>query len=166
LVSIEEELKRVRAYKEKGQNDRAKDILQSLLKQTFDDWRIWNELGHVHVRSGEFTEANEAFESALELQPERSGLWNNKGFTLKEMGDLHGAIEATRRAKSYAKESQDIKTAEYNLACYLSLSGKTEQALEHLRRACADDDSIREWAKQDSDFDSIRSDSRFKEIIG
>jgi Flp pilus assembly protein TadD len=166
LVSIEEELKRAKSLKDKGQTDRAKEILQSLLKQITDDWRIWNELGHTHVRAGEFSDAKDAFESAIQLEPDRSGLWNNKGFTLKEMGDLTGAIDSTRKAKSTAKESRDIKTAEYNLACYLSLSGKTEQALDHLRRACADDDSIKEWARQDLDFVPIKSDPRFKEIVG
>ncbi len=166
MVSIEEELKRAKFYKDRGQTDRAREILESLLKQTSNDWRIWNELGHTHVRAEEYTEAKTAFERAIELEPERSGLWNNKGFTLKEIGDLAGAIEATRRAKATAKESSDIKTADYNLACYLSLSGKTEQAIDHLRLACADDDSIREWAKHDTDFDPIRSDPRFKQIIG
>jgi Flp pilus assembly protein TadD len=157
---------RAKSLKDRGQTDRAKEILQSLLKQITTDWRIWNELGHTHVRAEEYSEAKDAFDNAIELEPNRSGLWNNKGFTMKEMGDLPGAIEATRKAKSTAKESREIKTADYNLACYLSLSGKTEQAIDHLRRACADDDSIRQWAKQDSDFDPIRSDPRFKEIIG
>ncbi|MCK5151892.1 MAG: tetratricopeptide repeat protein [Candidatus Thorarchaeota archaeon] len=166
MGTIEEELKRASSYKEAGQLDRAKSLLQSLLNQTPDDWRIWNEMGHCFIRSGDYSEAHSAFENAIELEPERTGLWSNKGYTLKEMGDLSGAIDATLRAKTFAKDSQAMKMAHYNLACYLSLSGKTGQALEHLSLACTDDPQIQEWAKEDTDLDPIRKDPRFADTIG
>jgi uncharacterized Ntn-hydrolase superfamily protein len=44
----------------------------------------------------------------------------------------------------------------YNLACYESLAGRSEQALEHLGRAVALDPSYRPLAEVDSDFDPVR----------
>lgn len=162
---IDEELHRASSYKEAGQLERAKNLLQSLLDQTPDDWRIWNEMGHCFIRMGDYSDAHAAFEKAIDLEPEKPGLWSNIGYTLREMGDISGAIDATHRAKSFAKNPQDAKMAHYNLACYLSQSGKTEQALDHLSKACSDDPQIREWAKQDSDLDPIRSDPRFSGIL-
>lgn len=49
----------------------------------------------------------------------------------------------------------------YNLACYEALAGRTDQALDHLRRAIELDPKCAEWARGDEDFESIRSDPRF-----
>ncbi|MDF1539308.1 MAG: tetratricopeptide repeat protein [Candidatus Thorarchaeota archaeon] len=162
---IGDELLRASKLKDAGQLDLAKELLKSLLNKFPDDWRIWNEMGHCHLRIGDYSDAVSSFEKALEIEPELPGLWSNKGFAMKEMGNLNGAIDATHRAKSFAKNSQDEKMAHYNLACYLSLSGKNEQAFEQLSLACADDSQIREWAKHDSDLNPIRSDPRFSEIM-
>jgi tetratricopeptide (TPR) repeat protein len=55
----------------------------------------------------------------------------------------------------------DSASLHYNLACYASLAGNGDRAIEHLRRAFDLDRVTREWAAQDSDLDSIRSDPRF-----
>jgi hypothetical protein len=51
----------------------------------------------------------------------------------------------------------DNPSLQYNLACYAALSGRVEQALEHLEIAFAGRPELREWAATDSDLDSIRS---------
>lgn len=50
---------------------------------------------------------------------------------------------------------------QYNLACYASLAGDSDRAIEHLGRAFALDPVTREWAAQDSDLGAIRSDPRY-----
>lgn len=49
----------------------------------------------------------------------------------------------------------------YNLACAESLTGRTDDALAHLERAIALNDSFRELAAEDSDFDAIRGEPGF-----
>jgi tetratricopeptide (TPR) repeat protein len=49
----------------------------------------------------------------------------------------------------------------YNLACFEALAGHTDDALEHLAAAVEADPRTREWAQNDSDFDSLRADPRF-----
>jgi len=44
----------------------------------------------------------------------------------------------------------------YNLACYLSLLGRAEQALQALDRAFALDESFKQLARAESDFDPIK----------
>lgn len=53
----------------------------------------------------------------------------------------------------------------YNLACCESLVGRTTDALEHLRRAIDMSERFRAYAKDDSDFDPIRDEPAFKELI-
>ena len=52
----------------------------------------------------------------------------------------------------------------YNLACCESLTGRTTDALDHLRHAIELSEQFRTLAQDDSDFDPIRDDPTFKEL--
>jgi hypothetical protein len=54
----------------------------------------------------------------------------------------------------------------YNIACCESLAGRTTDAVEHLRRAIDVSERSRAYAKDDSDFDPIREEPAFKELVG
>ena len=54
----------------------------------------------------------------------------------------------------------------YNLACCESMAGRGADAIDHLRRATELSDQLREFAKGDSDFDPIRDEPAFKELVG
>jgi tetratricopeptide (TPR) repeat protein len=53
----------------------------------------------------------------------------------------------------------------YNLACCESITGRTADALDHLRRAIEMSDEFREDAKHDTDLDAIREERLFKQLI-
>ena len=53
----------------------------------------------------------------------------------------------------------------YNLACCESLAGRTDDAIEHLRQAIEGWEGCREMAKEDSDFDPIRDEAAFRELV-
>jgi tetratricopeptide (TPR) repeat protein len=54
----------------------------------------------------------------------------------------------------------------YNLACCEALAGRTDDAIEHLGHAAGRSEELRRYAKEDSDFDPIRDEPAFKEIVG
>jgi len=54
----------------------------------------------------------------------------------------------------------------YNLACCEALAGRTDDALGHLHHAVGLSERLREFARSDSDFDAIRDEPAFKEIVG
>jgi hypothetical protein len=54
----------------------------------------------------------------------------------------------------------------YNVACCESLAGRTADAIEHLNQAIEGWDGCRELAEQDSDFDPIRDEPAFQDLIG
>jgi hypothetical protein len=54
----------------------------------------------------------------------------------------------------------------YNVACCESLAGEPDHAIEHLRQGIEQMDDMRQMAAQDSDFDPIREDPRFQELVG
>ena len=53
----------------------------------------------------------------------------------------------------------------YNLACSESLSGHTTDAIDHLREAISGSEKHRNDARNDSDFDPIRNEPSFQDLI-
>jgi hypothetical protein len=54
----------------------------------------------------------------------------------------------------------------YNVACCESLASRTEDAIEHLRLAIDRAEPLRALAAGDSDFDPIRDEAAFTELVG
>src|SRR5829696_129358 len=74
--------------------------------------------------------------------------------------------EAADRGRELVEAHPQYGGLLYNLACCESLAGRTDDALDHLRRAIDDSERSRSYAKDDPDFDPIRDDPRFDELIG
>ena len=53
----------------------------------------------------------------------------------------------------------------YNVACAFALLGKPEEAIPCLEKALALGHWFRDWAKNDTDLDSLRADPRFQAIM-
>jgi mannose-6-phosphate isomerase-like protein (cupin superfamily) len=73
--------------------------------------------------------------------------------------------EAADRGRELIEAHPEYATPMYNLACCESLAGRTTDALEHLRQAIDLSEQSRSYAKDDSDFDPIRDEPAFKELI-
>jgi Tetratricopeptide repeat len=73
-------------------------------------------------------------------------------------GDTARAVVIMREALEKHPDNPNVL---YNLACVESLSGQTDEAIEHLGGAIATDPRARRWAHEDPDFDAIRADPRF-----
>ena len=52
------------------------------------------------------------------------------------------------------------------MACCESLAGRTAEALEHLGQAIEAWEGFRPMEKQDADFDPIRDEPAFEQLIG
>jgi tetratricopeptide (TPR) repeat protein len=74
--------------------------------------------------------------------------------------------EAADRGRELAEAHPEYSALFYNLACCESLAGRTTDAIEHLRRSIDLSEQARAFAKDDSDFDPIRADPAFVELIG
>ncbi len=73
--------------------------------------------------------------------------------------------EAADRARELVDTTGQYPELLYNLACCESLAGRTTDALEHLRQAVGRSDRVRTYARNDSDFDPIRDEPAFKELV-
>jgi tetratricopeptide (TPR) repeat protein len=73
--------------------------------------------------------------------------------------------EAADRGRALVEAHPEYADLFYNVACCESLAGRTTDAIDHLRRAIDMSERFRAYAKDDSDFDPIRDEPAFKELI-
>ena len=74
--------------------------------------------------------------------------------------------EAADRGRKLVEAHPEYPGLLYNLACCESLAGRKADAIEHLRRAIGRSERFRSFAVGDSDFDPIREELAFKELVG
>ena len=79
-----------------------------------------------------------------------------------DAGDYEGVIERGRTTL----ETAGYATPLYNLACCEAQVGRTDDAIGHLRDAIDRRPSLRDLAKEDSDFDPLREEPAFRELVG
>ncbi len=73
--------------------------------------------------------------------------------------------EVADRGRGLVEAHPQYAVLFYNLACCESLSGRTSDAIDHLRHAIDMSEQSRAYAKDDSDFDPIRDEPAFEELI-
>lgn len=98
--------------------------------------------------------AGEAFEP-------RAWEINAEVFAMFERGE----IEEAKSIILEARERFDDAALTYNLACAEARLGDPEPAIEHLGAAIEQRPNLADLAREDSDFDSLRSDPRFEDLL-
>ena len=73
--------------------------------------------------------------------------------------------EAADRGRQLVEAHPQYAGLLYNLACCESLAGRTADAVDHLGLAIDRSERCRSYAQDDSDFDPIRDQPSFKELI-
>jgi tetratricopeptide (TPR) repeat protein len=162
LSEIEKLVKRAKDLQENDLITDAEELVRVALEEHEDSWQLWLELGHILSRKQDFESAAEAFLTATNLQPEEFWPWLNLGHAQRALGDYDGAIEATENALRVEGEEKELYLAYYNLARYNALMGRIEEAMDLLKTALENDESLRKWAREDSDLDSLRKESGFE----
>jgi hypothetical protein len=132
---------------------------------------------------GETVEAREGALLLIEPEVRRSAVAALDGTTVLVIGGAPGAAmppspfeywyaaipahEAGDHQRAYEIAAEGLEhhprhgSLNYALACELALLGRRDEALERLRLAFEAEERTREWAREDSDLDSLRDDPEF-----
>ncbi|MGP1371495.1 MAG: TPR end-of-group domain-containing protein, partial [Almyronema sp.] len=81
---------------------------------------------------------------------------------LRKLGRYEEAIAAYDQALTIKPNNANVT---YNKACAYGLQEKVELAIKFLSQAIELDFKYREMAKTDSDFDAIRDDEQFQQLL-
>jgi tetratricopeptide (TPR) repeat protein len=142
-----------------------------------------------------WTEAAENFKKAIELNPKYSSAYNNLGVLLLRLGKVDEAKTAfetsakfdekngnplvalagiykregnLEMSKKYAEKAEELVTDDdyANQACLSAILDEKDKALKYLKLAVEENSIYKFWAETDPDFDSLRNNEQFREIIG
>ena len=158
----------VKRSEELRENERiadAEDLVREALERYEDSWELWSQLGHILTRKQEFEEAAEAFMTATTLEPGEFWPWLYLGHTQRDLEDYDSAIEATENALRVEIGQNEQDMANYNLACYYALLDRNKEAMDYLKEALENNESMKEWAREDSDLDSLRNEPGFEFLV-
>lgn len=84
---------------------------------------------------------------------------------LRPLYEAGAYAEVAKRGRELVEANPGYAELYYNLACCESMAGQTTEAVEHLRQAIAMSERCRSYAKDDSDFDPIRDEPVFKDLV-
>jgi mannose-6-phosphate isomerase-like protein (cupin superfamily) len=79
-----------------------------------------------------------------------------------EAGDYAAVSDGAREVV----EASEYATPFYNLACCEAMAGRPEDAIGHLRVAFERRPSLRDFASEDTDLESLRDEPVFRELLG
>jgi tetratricopeptide (TPR) repeat protein len=75
----------------------------------------WHERGIANAKVGNFNEAVNCFEMALEAEPDNATIWNDLGFVLRKLGNYRTAIDCFSKAleirPGYSTAIENLKKA-------------------------------------------------------
>ncbi len=122
-------------------------------------------MGYTLRDIGRYEEAIATFDQSLKLQPNSHHNWKHRGYALTKLGRYDEAYRSFEKALKLKPTSGGTY---YNRASYYLSLGDIDAALLDLQQAIGSSSyyvSLREVARTDPDFDSIREDDRFKKLM-
>jgi len=122
----------------------------------------WNNRGIALRQLGRLEEAITSFDEALKIKPDVHQAWYNRGNALRNLGRLEEAIAFYDQALEI---KPDLHQAWYNKARVYALQENIRLAIKNLQQAINLDSKYLEMAKTDTNFDKIRNDSRFINLL-
>jgi tetratricopeptide (TPR) repeat protein len=143
--------------------ERALEILHSRSDWGEFSFEVNLLTGEALRAQGHYREALEPLEAAARLRATDLSVSIALGWCYKRTHRLAQAIDALDRAFN---EHPDEAILPYNLACYWTLAGNREKALVALATALELDPDYRDQIDGESDFDLIREDPDFQQLVG
>jgi hypothetical protein len=121
--------------------------------------------GDAFFQNKQYKEALEVYK-ALPNDGSRFGIPFKLGICYQNLSDYDKAIEEYNKVISSTIAPQRFKTlASYNLATAYALKKDSNKALENLKAAITGGGISADLIQQDPDFDNIKSDKRFSEML-
>ena len=114
----------------------ALELYETLIQESPDSPKLWNERGVVLHQSGRVDEALSSYARAAEIDPKYGLARNNTGVALAHQGSNEDAIEAFRTALQL---NSKFAAARLNLALILFHLRRLQLALEAYRQVLADE---------------------------
>ncbi len=126
----------------------------------------WFNRGNALTKLQRVQDALAAYDKVIAIKSNSSDAydaWINRGITLVKLKRYTAALASYDKAIALNPNKQE---AYYNKACAYALQNNLELAIENLQKAIkVVPQKYKQLAKTDSDFDKLRKDKQFQELI-
>jgi len=123
----------------------------------------WFDQGNALSAMNRYQDAVKAYDEAIAIKSDKKEAWINRGIALTKLQHYKEALASYNQALSI---NQNLDQAYYNKACNYALQDNVELTIENLQRAIQlVPDKYRQLAGNDPDFDKVRSNLRFQQLI-
>lgn len=150
------------AYAKKGDSSKAENIYSQALKNDPYNDNIYLARGNFFSDTKKYDLAQADLEKAILLNTQSLDARNNLGNLYIKQKKYDLAID---NFEMILKINPKYSTAYYNLACIYSLKNDEKTSLKYLSQAILLEKTLKEVAKKDTDFDYIKDNAKFKELI-
>lgn len=150
------------------QPDRAIEHLEKLKKTDPNYARTYLFLGQIYKGEEMFEQSIAAYDSYAVRSGDSSGFGENLQTFLKKQQMLKEVFKASG-AEGYWKKSLEFAANEkfdtVQMAIIYARLGERDKAFEFLKKACDERSTVLVWFKVSPEFDNLRSDPRFAELV-
>ncbi len=146
-----------------GRHEEAIDSFDKALQVKPDFHQVWNNRGVLFTRLGQYDKALADFNRAIELEPSDLQSQINRGVLFAWMGRY---TEGTEACDGILQTNPNHVNALYGKACCYALQKNIDDSIKYLALAIDQEaDETKKRAKEDPEFDGIRDDDRFQELV-
>ena len=152
-----------------GKYEKSAQMFEGAIAVRPDDYQAPLLVTQVYRSLGREAEVRAAFERGvrlvkkqIKLNPDDVRALVLGAHALMEVGETETADVWAKRALELSPDDRGVL---YNLACYYSLSGEKETAIDCLEKAAAVGRVTREWIEHDSDLDPLREEPRYLALL-
>jgi tetratricopeptide (TPR) repeat protein len=133
------------------------------IDQNPSDDSAYYGIGNSLKKLEKYEEAEAAYNKAIKINPRNFLAWTNLGMAVAKLKRYPEAVNCVDQA---IQIKPDYYRPWYNKACYLARLQKLDETIIALRKAISLEASLcKGLAKLDADFNSIRGDERFLELL-
>ncbi|MCA9978045.1 MAG: tetratricopeptide repeat protein, partial [Anaerolineales bacterium] len=122
--------------------------------------KLHGGLGDVYNALGDMGQAIAAYQKAIALDPDDAYSRGSLAGVYRKLGRMAEYEEQITVARQLMADEN-----KYNRACFESICGNADEALVLLRAALNLGQVEKKWVAHDPDFDFIREDPRFRELL-
>ncbi len=163
------------------ENQKAKDLYEQGLKLYYErnfsealslfdqvlitdpqNYQVLNSKGATYAFQGRYSEGISLIQQAIQIKPKFVYAHFNLGLAYELAGNYKKSIEAYKEALKL--DEKDIWSY-YGIASIYGRKGDVEKALEWLRPAITLDPEVKAVAREEKDFNPVKTDSRFQLLI-
>lgn len=146
------------------------EIMEKAIQINPDDDESWGiKARALEIGFGRYEESIKCYEKVIELKPKQQSAlalaWYFKSYSLAELSRYQECIESMNKALELNLESASVADAVYLQACCYASLKENELALTYLRKAVELNKEVKDWAKEEEDWETLRSDKQFRAIV-